>query len=1044
MRDGALRTVRCLVGWLVATWPMAMGWAQEPVSYRREIQPILARNCFACHGPDAEQRQADLRLDQEETAKANAIVEGQPDESSLIERILSNEPTSVMPPPETGHTLTEEEKSLLRRWISEGAPYQSHWAFEPIQRPPVPTTTNDWAINPIDHFVATEHQRRGLQAAPPAQPYQLLRRIHFDLIGLPPSPEAAETFLAEPTSGNYERLVESLLQSPHYGEHMAVSWLDLARYADTNGYQNDFYRSQWPWRDWVIRSFNRHQRFDEFLVEQIAGDMLPEPSTDQLIATGFNRNNRSVTEGGSIEEEWRIENCAERSETTAAVFLGLTMQCARCHDHKYDPIERRDYYQFFAFFNNIDEQGVYTEARGNTGPQVKVPTPQQVQELTELDRQIADLRQRVTAEGDSHQHDTVDLWTKELAKESVPLPTPTYQAPNRSDSTIRQNVWSPIGLATVFTGQATTEALGPSWDSVDRDTPFSWSLWVQGSTRGALFSKMNEDENYRGFDGIVLENGRLKIHLIHAWSGNAIAVVSQRALTGPTWHLITVTYDGSSKAAGVKLYLDGTLLAVDVEADSLTESIRNQASAYLGQRSKSLYLNGQVAGFTWFNAALSDAAVTKWQRQSIVDATARASAGQVDMEPVIRDYVANLHQSELAEQLKAVEAQREKSLASQQTCMIMRDRSEYRPTFALTRGQYDLPETSQTLWPMTPAILPPMTDGQPANRLGLARWMIDPRNPLVARVAVNRIWSQFFGRGLVESLDNFGIQGSPPSHPELLDWLASELRDSGWNVQHIQRLIVTSRTYQQASEHRSTLSDSDPKNQWLARGPRHRLSGEQLRDQALQVSQLMSATIGGPSVFPYQPGGLWEELAGGANDGPYRVSSGPDLYRRGLYTYRKRTVSHPTLSTFDAPSWEICYAQRSVTNTPLQSLALWNDPTYVEAARSLAERLLERHPQLNDDLTSLDNETLKSAVSDAIASAYQATLFRKPTDLERQRLVTSFDEFLTFYRGNVAQAEELAKIGQTTANAQWKRPPLAAMTMIVSAIMNTDEFVTKE
>ena len=1017
--------------------------AQEPVNYRQEIQPILARYCFACHGPDAAQRQADLRLDQEASAKATSIVEGRPDESPLIERILSTDASTIMPPPETGHVLSPQEQELLRRWVAEDAPYQSHWAFEPIQKPSVPEA-NEWASNPIDHFVLAEHQRRGLVASPPAQPHQLLRRLHFDLIGLPPTTEVAQTFLAEPTPANYNRMVEDLLHSPHYGEHMATTWLDLARYADTNGYQNDFYRSQWPWRDWVIRSFNRHQRFDEFLVEQIAGDMLPAPTTDQLVATGFNRNNRSVTEGGSIEEEWRIENCAERAETTAATFLGLTLQCARCHDHKYDPLESRDYYQFFAFFNNIDEQGVYTETRGNTGPQVKVPTDQQLAELAVVEQQIADL-QRQLAEEQANQ--SPEAWIAEWSKNRGHEPTPNFQALLPTD-TGEATARSPVGPATVYAGPTnattTVTGLGPHWDNIDRDTPFSWSVWVHGSARGALFSKMNEDDHYRGFDGIVLENGRIKIHLIHHWSENAIAVVSQRALSEQAWHLLTITYDGGSRAEGLKLYLDGAPLTADVEVDSLRDSIRNQAPVILGQRSKTLHLQGQMAGFAWFDRALSPTEVSDWQKASIVQSAERAKNLPPTARSEMHAYVANLHSSERAAALKTFMAQRESLIAAQQTSMIMRDREGYRPTFALRRGQYDLPDTSEELWPRTPAVLPPLAEGQPANRLGLAKWMVDPRHPLVARVTVNRLWSHFFGRGLVETLDNFGIQGSPPTHPELLDWLASELLDSGWNVQHIQRLIVTSRTYQQASEHREPGSLSDPKNQWLWRGPRHRLSGEQLRDQALQVSQLLTRTIGGPSVFPYQPAGLWEELAGGANDGPYRVSSGPDLYRRGLYTYRKRTVSHPTLSSFDAPSWEICYAQRSITNTPLQSLALWNDPTYVEAARCLAERLLERYPQLNEEPTSLDDAARRRAVADAVKSAYQATLFREPNEEELQQLSAGFREFVSFYQGNSTQAEALIKTGQSPSDDRWQPAPLAAMTMMVSVIMNTDEFVTKE
>jgi mono/diheme cytochrome c family protein len=1045
MLDGVSRTwfgFVCMLWAAVGITAVHEAEAAEPVSYRQEIQSLLARYCYACHGPDPEQRQADLRFDQESVAKVTAIVAGHPESSPMIARVLSADPAEVMPPPDTGHRLTEEEKTLLQRWVAEGAVYQSHWAFEPIQRPEPPDSVDPAITNPIDHFVMAEHQQQGLAASPPAQPHQLLRRVHFDLSGLPPAPEVANAFLQAPSPASYERLVESLLHSPHYGEHMAANWLDLARYADTNGFQNDFYRSQWPWRDWVIASFNRHQRFDEFLVEQMAGDMLPEPSTEQLVATGFNRNNRSVTEGGSIEEEWRIENCAERTETVATTFLGLTIGCARCHDHKYDPIERRDYYQFFAFFNNIDEQGVYNETRGNTGPQVKVPTPQQLQALSEAEQQVADLQVKLAAEQQTRSAAAMIAdWSTSLANQADAVPTPTFQAlePGRNANTAS----SPIGTAQTFTGQPTTEGLGAHWDAIERDTAFSWSVWVHGSARGALFAKMNEDENYRGFDGIVLEDGKVKIHLIHHWNSNAIAVISQQPLA-PTWQMLTVTYDGSSKAAGLNVYVNGIPVAVDVEVDSLQESIRNQTPVYLGQRSKTLYLNGQMAGFAWFDVALSPAAVTNWHRQTLVKAAAEFAKLPAEdaQRQALHAYVNDLHPSEIAGQLKSAETRRDELLNSQQTCMIMRDRAEYRPTYVLQRGVYDQPDTSTELWPSTPASLPAMDENQPANRLGLARWMVDARNPLVARVTVNRIWAQFFGRGLVETLDNFGVQGSPPSHPELLDWLADEFRTSGWNVQHIQRLIVTSRTYQQASEQRPEAVEKDPNNRWLWRGPRHRLSGEQLRDQALQVAGLLTTTIGGPSVFPYQPDGLWEELAGGANDGPYKVSSGPDLYRRGLYTYRKRTVSHPTLSTFDAPSWEICYAQRAITNTPLQSLALWNDPTYLEASRQLAMDLLKRFPRLNEE--SLDDVELQTVVADAVKLIYQTTLFREPSTEELQRLTESCGELLTFYRANAGQAEELVKVGQTPVDASWKRPQLAALTMLVSVIMNTDEFVTKE
>jgi mono/diheme cytochrome c family protein len=886
---------------ILAILSMGKSWAAEPtvrpsdqpVSYRRDVQPILARYCFACHGPDSAQREADLRLDREEAAKAHAIVPGDPDSSELMARVLSKDESLVMPPPETGHTLGDKERDTLRRWIQQGAAYQSHWAFDPIQRPSVPElgpASQAWALNPIDHFVAQAHQNEGFRPSPTAPAHRLVRRLHFDLVGLPPTSETVANSVNHESEPSHSELIDQLLGSPRYGEHMAAGWLDLARYADTNGYQNDFYRSQWPWRDWVIQSFNQHQPYDQFLIEQLAGDMLPEPTLSQLVATGFNRNNRSVTEGGSIEEEWRIENAVDRVETTAVTFLGLTMGCARCHDHKYDPVSQEDFYRFMAFFNNVDELGVYIETRGNTGPQVKVPTPQQVAELADIEQRLAAARQELEqAQSSVNEAELWKNWQASLTSHPAPIPTgraltssesqaespaPTQgdsasnptRNPGAAERTTGADDWespSPVGPSRVFTAAAGqgVPLPAPLTADIDRQTAFSWSIWVEGSARGTLVAKMDDSQAHRGFDGIILEDGRLKIHLIHQWNQNAIAVISKARLTDGRWNHVAVTYDGSSKAAGVQIYIDGQSVPFDVEVDRLSDSIKNEVPFTLGQRHNSVYLKGRLSDFAWFDECLSAEAVAAWQGQSLlatnalsenlgvvpseINSTADSDANAAKVRAIATEYLMNRRLGEWAVKVSTLEKERETSLSRQQTCMIMRDREGYRPTYLLNRGQYDLPDTSKELWPQVPEALPPMTEEQPANRLGLARWMVDPRNPLVARVAVNRIWTHFFGRGLVDTVDNFGIQGSPPSHPELLDWLASELRDSGWNVQHIQKLIVTSATYRQDSSWNAEFAERDPDNRWLWRGPRHRLTGEQLRDQALAVSGLLSSKIGG-------------------------------------------------------------------------------------------------------------------------------------------------------------------------------------------------------
>jgi mono/diheme cytochrome c family protein len=757
------------------------------VDFATQILPMLSENCFACHGPDAAHRAADLQLDQEDTAKAYAIVPGAPDDSELLTRLMSEDEDLRMPPPASGKQLTESQVALIRTWIEQGAPWGRHWAFTAPKLPSVPdspsavTSNSTWPQNEIDRFVLARMHAAHLSPSAPASRAAWLRRVSFDLIGLPPTPAEVQAFESDTSAEAYERQVDRLLESPHYGERMAIDWLDIARFADTNGYQNDFNRSMWPWRDWVIRAFNQNMPFDQFILEQVAGDLLPDPTTDQLIATGFNRNHRMVTEGGSIDEEWRVENVVDRVETTATAFLGLTMGCARCHDHKYDPISRKDFYQFYAFFNNVDEQGVYTETRGNVPPLIVVPTEQQRQQLADWDRQIQE-------------------WEQQAKDES---------------------------------------------------------------------------------------------------------------------------------------------------------------------------------------------------------------------------------QSKQLEELRAKRAEFEKSA---QTTMIMRDRDEYRPTYVLQRGQYDLPDESETLWPEIPELLGKLPDDEPRNRLALARWLVDPSHPLVARVTVNRIWQRMFGKGLVTTPDNFGVQGNAPSHPELLDWLALRFTESGWDVKQMHKLIVLSATYRQTSECSEEQIASDPENRLLTRGPRHRLSAELVRDNALAVSGLLATKIGGPSVMPYQPDGLWDELAGGANGGPYVVADNDDLYRRSLYTFRKRTVSHPTLATFDAPSWEICQAKRSQTNTPLQALALLNDLTYVEAARHLALRMIaEAGPTREDQLRQ----------------GFLLATLRTPGSHELETLLAGYDKYLAFFQQHADAAEQFLSQGKSQLAPEQRTPELAALATVAAVILNLDETITK-
>ncbi len=1031
----AIRFGRKLAFWIVVVgaWP-ATGLAQSvgpqsPVDFREQIQPILAGQCFACHGPDEKERQAGLRFDLEEGAKESVIVAGKSDDSELVRRIFSDDPDVMMPPPDSNRMLTNEQKELLIRWIDQGAGWQHHWAFEPIRTVSPPPDGSAWSRTEIDQFVLARLNDHRLKHSPRADKRTLIRRVYFDLIGIAPTPEQVQAFVDDRDETGWEKVIDELLASPHFGEQMAVAWLDAARFADTNGFQNDFVRSMWPWRDWVIGAFNQNLPYDDFIVQQIAGDMLPDPTPSLLIASGFNRNNRSNTEGGSIDEEWRIENCVDRVEATSATFLGLTLGCARCHDHKYDPLSHKEFYQFFAFFNNIDEQGVYNEARGNVGPMLKVPTAEQIAAIAEVDAKLAAMKKQ--AEPKPGQADaTVEAWKKELAEHPVDLPNPVYEFVG----TKRKLPFGagPVERSIIFPGNDdTVEPIEPAPMKFERDVPFSWTAWVHGDARGSIFGQMDEGATYRGVDGIILEDGRLKVHLIHEWKVNAIAVISSARMTPDTWTYLTVTWDGSSKAAGYKIYFDGKPVAVEVDIDTLTETIATDVPFRLGQRKKSEFFKGEQCGYRLFDRELTAEQVSASLKQSAVQRAVQlrdGGLGQHDTESLDK-YVGMLESNAVRQDLAALQATRDKLESEQETTMIMRERPDYRPTHLLKRGQYDLPDTSAELWPAIPSMLPQLAEDQPPNRLGLARWMVDDRNPLVARVAVNRAWMKFFGRGLVETPDNFGLQGTPPTHPLLIDWLADDFRRNGWDLKRLHKQILMSATYQQASVLAADQLAADPDNRWYSRGPRYRLSAEQIRDNALALSGLLVEKIGGRSVRPYQPDGLWEELAGGANNGPYVRDTGESLYRRSLYTYRKRTVSHPTVSTFDAPSWEICQIKRGRTNTPLQSLALLNDITYVEAARKLAGRMMIEGG---------------ATVESQIRFGYQLATSREPNERQSATLLDGYHEYQKFYSNNPAAAKALLSTGDSPVNDSLPADQLAAMTSVASVLLNLDEVITKE
>jgi hypothetical protein len=818
------------------------------IDFNRDIRPILSDKCFACHGPDDKTRKARLRLDERDDAirparsGATPIAPGKPDESEVLARVLASDPADRMPPPETGKSLSPEEIERLKRWIADGAPYEGHWAFTPPVRPPVPLGPADdpWIRNPIDGFILERLRAEGLSPSPEADRATLIRRATLDLTGLPPSPDELDAFLADPSDTAYDHLVDRLLESPRYGERMAVEWLDAARYADTHGYHLDSGRDMTAWRDWVIRAYNDNKPFDEFTVEQLAGDLLPNPSRDQLIATGFNRNHMINYEGGAIAEEYHYAYLVDRVNTTATVWLGLTMACAQCHDHKYDPISLKEYYQFLAFFNQVPENGLDGN-RGNAAPLIRLSTPELDQELERLRAQAKEAEAR---------------WDAAI---------PEIDA--------AQEAWDE----------------SREWESI-KDAPEP----VRKALATSRAERTPEDE----------------------------------------------------------------------------KKIRQYYRERVSETAKTL--------------------------RAAIDSARKAA----------QEFEARIP-----------------------TTMVMASLEKPRETRIRMRGQYD--QLGETVQPGAPAALPPMGD-LPPDRLGLARWLVDPRHPLTARVTVNRVWQMFFGTGLVKTPEDFGSQGAWPSHPELLDWLAREFVDTGWDLKRLQRLILTSATYRQSSRVTPEALAADPENTLLARAPRLRLPAEFIRDQALELAGLLHGPLGGASVFPYQPPGLWAELSMREDSDRFSAqvfvpSKGADLYRRSMYTFWKRSSPPPQLSTFDAPNRETCTVKRPRTNTPLQALILLNDPTYVEASRKLAERLMQR----------------PGGDAERVAWAFRLATSRYPTAREHTVLLRILQEQRAHYRSRPDAAEALLSNGDSPTAPGLDRAELAAWTLVASTLLNLDETITR-
>ena len=1116
-----------------------LGHAAESVRYNRDIRPILSDKCFFCHGPDEQKRESGLRLDTREGAlKKNAIVPGKPDKSELLRRVTTKDADDHMPPAKAKlPSLTTAEVVLLRRWIAEGAQYEAHWAFVPLSAsnqysvssvqsgpstkpgPNAKLNTEHWTLNtsPLDAVVSAGLSARKLKLQPEADPATLLRRLSFDLTGLPPTPAEVEAFLREYSPiGNRQsaigNLVDRLLASPHYGERMAVDWLDIARYADSYGFQVDREREMWPWRDWVIKSFNENLPFNKFVTAQLAGDLLPNATDDQILATAFNRLHQQETEGGSVEEEYRVEYVADRVQTFATAFLGLTFECARCHDHKYDPIAQKEYYGLFSFFQNVDEAGLYAFFTQS------VPTPAAMQldapakeKLGSLEKSVRDAEQQLAATRKARGA-AFSAWLRNPTRPLAPLapiggeggrrpgegagaahnpaalnkpknaqPPPKSVAPTTPDpltpalspgggegekavgsvngfpipgelarftfdvlnagnkftnalggtnsaTLVGENKLVPgrAGQAVQFTGD---EPVNLPLGNFPRHVPFSVSLWLRTpdmKDRAVVFHRSQAwtDAGSRGYE-LLIEDGRLKWSLIHFWPGNAISIRATAFVPTNAWTHVVVTSDGSSRADGLKLFVNGQPASTEVIKDHLTKNITGGGhdNISLAERMRDRgFKGGAVDDFRVFARTLT--ALEALATHDEPAAKALLAKAEAQLSPAERaaleDYFLATVDTEFPKQLAALKSARAelvKFADGVKEIMVMRELPQPKKSYVLWRGEYN--HRREEVGPITPAALSPWPAGAPRNRLGLAQWLTAPDHPLLARVTVNRIWQSLFGRGLVKTSEDFGSQGEKPLYPEVLDWLSLRFIQSGWDTKALLKTIVMSGVYRQRSLADAKTMADDPDNQWLARGPRLRLPAEMIRDNALAAAGLLRPTLGGPPVNPYEMSESFK---------PANPTGGDGVYRRSLYTNWKRTGPPPALLAFDAPRRAVCTAKRERTDSPLQALILLNGTQYVEAARVLGESL---HRDAKGDVPTM------------VESGFLRCLSRKPDAREQAILQQLHREQLVHFQAKPADADSLLKAGNTKRDEKIPAPEAAAATVLAQALLNHDACVVK-
>jgi hypothetical protein len=1042
---------------------VCLGATAAELSFNKDIRPILVENCFSCHGADSGSRQADLRLDRREDAiESGAIVPGEVDSTAILDRIFSDDPEEVMPPPAVKKTLSAQQKETLKRWIAEGAKYEPHWSFIPPQRPSLPPVKREaWVRNPIDRFILARLEREGLAPADEADRRTLARRLALDLTGLPPEPAVVETFVADPHPDAYERLVDSLLASLEWGEHRGRHWLDYARYADTHGIHFDNYREMWSYRQWVVNAFNRNMPFDQFTILQLAGDLVtdhgqaatPEQILDNRIASGFNRCNMTTNEGGIIDEEYLVLYTRDRTETASAVWMGLTAGCAVCHDHKFDPLSQKEFYELSAFFNNTT-QAARDENIHDTPPILPVPMPEDRRRHEEIAREIPAARDAIAVRRKTVRPE-FDAWLAGMTPASVAAATvqdtplmdmPLAEGAGGSTRILQagKEIDLPLTLSNTSAWQAGPDGgsalrLGgvvaelPNVGDFEFDRPFTVSFQTKVAEKqyiGAIVARCNAGSTRRGWT-VYCEDRRIALDVAHKGYEHTVRVIADEQLPKDRWTFVAVSHDGSGTGAGVTIAYDGKPVRTKILRESLDKrTTRVDVPLTVGGRSGELFADG-----------LGLARLAIWDRKLAADEV-RSLTLEPDFEKLLalpvgeRPAAAGGVLDWWIEKFDAVTTQEKARLAALEeeqaairkrgtVAHVMNEKKDMAKAFILARGEYD--KRQDEVRPDTPDILPAFPGSLPKNRLGLARWLLLAEHPLTARVTVNRFWQEVFGTGLVRSSGDFGTTGELPSHPELLDWLAVEFRESGWDVKKLFRLMVTSAAYRQSAATTPEKLANDSANRLLSRGPRFRMDAEMVRDNALAASGLLVRQIGGPSVKPYQPDGVWEAVSMGGNTNRYQRDRGQNLYRRSMYWFWKRSAPPASMDIFNAPSRESCTIKRERTNTPLQALVTLNDPQFVEAARVLADRALEMGGDSDE------------ARIDFVARR----LLARPLAAEEMAIVkASLGGLLESYRAEPDAAKKLVAVGDSKPRAS-DPVQLAGWTMLVNELMNLDEVLCK-